>query len=87
MLDMRPRRPSAPAGAGPRRAAAEPTPDFEELQASVLFCNRCRLPRPVHERLLLVLPDGELHEYLCAACGASVGTRKVEGGPPPSLLV
>jgi len=70
-----------------RRPPAPPASDFEELQASVLFCNRCRVPRPVRERLLLVLPTGEMHEYVCAACGASLGTRKVEGGPPPSLLV
>ena len=57
--------------------------DFESLQASVLFCNRCRAPRPVRERLLLVLPDGELNEYLCAACGSSVGSRKVTAAPPP----
>jgi len=55
---------------------------FEELQASVLFCARCRAPQPVRERLLLVLPDGELNEYLCGACGASVGTRKVTAAPP-----
>jgi hypothetical protein len=33
-----------------------------------------------------VLPDGELHEYLCAACGSSVGTRKAETDPPPVIL-
>ena len=54
---------------------------FKDLQASVLFCNRCRSPRRVRERLLLVLPDGELNEYLCGACGASVGTRKVTAPP------
>jgi len=51
----------------------------------VLFCNRCRGPRPVRERLLLVLPDGELNEYLCAACGSSVGSRKVTV-PAPILV-
>ena len=55
---------------------------FEQLQASMLLCPRCRVARPVRERLLLVLPDGELHEYLCTACGASAGTRKVSGPPP-----
>ena len=65
----------------PRPSSAD---SFEELQASVLMCPRCRVARPVRERLLLVLPDGELHEYLCAACGASAGTRKVTG-PPPTL--
>lgn len=59
--------------------------EFGEFQASVLFCNRCRGARPVRERLLLVLPDGELNEYLCTACGASIGSRKVTGAPP--LLV
>jgi len=68
---------------GPVRGG--PPGDFESLQASVLFCNRCRAPQPVRERLLLVLPDGELNEYLCAACGASVGSRKVTASPP--LLV
>ena len=58
---------------------------FEELQASVLFCSRCAAPRPVRERLLLVLPDGELNEYLCGACGSSVGTRKVTAAPPVVL--
>ncbi|HEY8147547.1 MAG TPA: hypothetical protein VIK51_01355 [Vicinamibacteria bacterium] len=68
---------------GPPRGG--PPGDFESLQASVLFCSRCRAPQPVRERLLLVLPDGELNEYLCAACGASVGSRTVRASPP--LLV
>ena len=63
-----------------------PPAQFEELQASALFCARCQAARPVRERLLLVLPDGELYEYLCAACGASVGKRKATAAPPPLLL-
>jgi hypothetical protein len=59
---------------------------FEEFQASVLFCARCKQAQPVRERLLLVLPDGELHEYLCTACGSSVGSRKVTAPLPPLLL-
>jgi hypothetical protein len=43
------------------------------------------MPQPVHQRLLLVLPDGELHEYLCAGCGSHVGSRKVTA-PPPVLI-
>ncbi len=68
-----------------RSPQAAPPEQFEEFQASVLFCGRCRQPRPVRERLLLLLPDGELHEYLCTGCGSSVGSRKVTG-PPPTLL-
>jgi len=67
----------------PRRGPPE---QFEEFQASVLFCSRCQKPRPVRERLLLVLPSGELHEYLCSACGSSVGSRRVEAPLPPLLL-
>jgi hypothetical protein len=59
---------------------------FEEFQASELFCAHCRAPQPVRERLLLVLPEGELYEYLCTRCGNSVGTRKV-AGPVPVVLV
>jgi hypothetical protein len=69
-----------------RRDPGPPPPEsFEEFQASALFCNRCRAAQPVRDRLLLVLPDGELHEYLCRACGSSVGSRKITA-PPPILL-
>jgi hypothetical protein len=69
-----------------RPRGGQPPEQFEEFQASVLFCNRCKQPRPVRERLLLVLPDGELHEYLCSGCGSSVGSRKVEAAPPALLV-
>jgi hypothetical protein len=57
-----------------------PTATFGEFEASVLFCGKCRVAQPVRERLLLILPDGELHEYLCTGCGSAVGTRKTQGG-------
>lgn len=50
---------------------------FESLRASSLFCKTCGEAKPVHERLLLVLPEKELYEYLCSACGATVGSREV----------
>jgi hypothetical protein len=59
-----------------------PPDTFEQFQATVLFCDRCRFAQPVRERLLLVLPDGELHEYLCTACGASIGSRKITNPTP-----
>lgn len=70
-----------------RRVDPRSTAEFQELQASVLFCSRCSAPRPVRERLLLVLPDGELREYLCGACGASVGKRRVTSAPGGVQLV
>lgn len=35
---------------------------------------------PVRERLLLVLPDKEIFDYLCTGCGSSVGRREITGG-------
>ena len=35
---------------------------------------------PVRERLLLVLPDRELYDYLCTGCASSVGQREVTAG-------
>jgi len=35
---------------------------------------------PVRERLLLVLPDKEIFDYLCTECGSSVGSREVTAG-------
>ncbi len=32
---------------------------------------------PVRERLLLILPDKDIYEYLCTGCGESVGQREV----------
>ena len=50
---------------------------FDNFKASSLFCQKCGSAQPVRERLLLVLPDRELHEYTCATCGDAVGTREV----------
>lgn len=42
---------------------------------------------PVRQRLLLFLPDGELHEYLCQRCGTSLGTRTVRQQAEFPILV
>ena len=55
-----------------------PAAQFEDFRASALYCPRCRQAMPVRSRLLLVLPDGELHEYLCQACATSLGTKTVK---------
>jgi hypothetical protein len=65
-----------------RRGPVSPPEQFEEFQAQALFCGGCRAAQPVRERLLLVLPDGELREYVCAACGSSVGERRVTNERP-----
>ena len=52
---------------------------FGTFTASELYCPKCGAAKPVRERLLLVLPSGELHEFLCTACGSSLGKRTVTG--------
>lgn len=60
---------------------------FEKLQATELYCPKCRRAMPVRERLLLVLPEGDKYEYLCTYCGTSVGERIEKGEPRPLLIV
>lgn len=62
---------------------------FGDFTASEIYCPKCRVSQPVRERLLLVLPSGELHEYVCARCGTSVGKRTVTGpavAPAPRAM-
>lgn len=51
---------------------------YEDLQATFLYCNRCGGSMPVREKLLLILPDGYLFEYLCTNCGEVVGDKKTK---------
>ena len=53
---------------------------FENFTASSLYCEKCKAAMPVRERLLLVLPDREIFDYLCTECGSSVGRREVTAG-------
>ena len=52
---------------------------FGSFTASELYCPKCQSSQPVRERLLLVLPSGELHEFTCSQCGTSLGKRTVTG--------
>lgn len=63
---------------------------FGDFTASELFCPKCQRAQPVRERLLLILPAGELHEFLCVHCGTSLGKRtvtlpKVAAVPAPGV--
>ena len=53
-----------------------------QLIATELYCPKCGVSQPVREKLLLILPSGELYEYLCAQCATSVGKRTVTGHRP-----
>ena len=53
---------------------------FENFTASSLYCEKCKAAMPVRERLLLVLPDKEIFDYLCTGCASSVGRREITAG-------
>ncbi len=48
---------------------------FEEFEATSLFCPRCRRATPARKKLLLVLPNGNKYDYVCAECGTGVGAK------------
>jgi hypothetical protein len=62
-------------------------PDFEEFEATSLYCPRCKAATPVRKKLLLVLPEGDEYEYLCVHCSSSVGTKIDKNAPPLELLL
>ncbi|MEW6245710.1 MAG: hypothetical protein AB1555_03250 [Nitrospirota bacterium] len=72
-------RPAAPAGrAGApygTKGATGPIDQYGSFQASLLYCPHCHQATPTRERLLLVLPSGNLYEYLCTRCGTSTGSK------------
>jgi DNA-directed RNA polymerase subunit RPC12/RpoP len=49
---------------------------FQEFEVSRIYCPNCRAAMPVRKRLVLVLLDREIHHYVCAACGASLGRKE-----------
>ena len=59
--------------------------DFEDLEASQIYCPACKRAMPVRKRLLLVLLDREISDYVCAGCGSAVG-KKEEPLRGPSRL-
>jgi len=60
---------------------------FEQFEATSLYCPRCKAAVPVRKRLLLVLPEGEEYEYLCAYFSSSVGTKVDKNAPQIELIV
>jgi hypothetical protein len=63
------------------------TETFKEFDATELYCPKCGQAVPVRKRLLLVLPEGDKYEYLCALCATSVGTKVVRGGEQIRLII
>jgi len=62
-----------------------PERDFDQLEATLLYCPKCKKAMPVRKRLLLILPNGDKYEYTCTACGSLCG-EKIETEPPGAHL-
>jgi DNA-directed RNA polymerase subunit RPC12/RpoP len=63
------------------------TDAFKEFDATQLYCPRCKQAVPVRKRLLLVLPEGDKYEYLCAFCSKTVGTKIDRNVKPIKIIV
>jgi hypothetical protein len=57
---------------------------FDQFNAALLYCNKCGRAMPVRQKLLLVLPDGELYDYTCQGCNSSVGSKTEKVGLNPT---
>ena len=62
------------------------TDSFQDFDATQLYCPKCKQAVPVRKRLLLVLPEGEKYEYLCAYCAGTVGTKIDRDNKPLSII-
>ena len=60
---------------------------YENFEATELFCPRCKQSRPVRKHLLLVLPSGNKYDYRCTACATSVGSKMDDDNSDFSSLV
>jgi hypothetical protein len=59
---------------------------FDQFNAALLYCNKCGRAMPVRQRLLLVLPDGELYDYTCQGCNSSIGSKTEKAGIDPTAV-
>ena len=57
------------------RKRQEPKSDFDQFEATELYCPKCRQAVPLRKYLLLILPDGDRYEYRCQFCGTKVGDK------------
>ena len=61
--------------------------DYQEFEATSLYCPHCRRAMPVKKRLLLILPEGDKYEYLCEFCLETVGTKIDRHVKPVSVII
>lgn len=59
---------------------------YKDFSATYLYCDQCGSSMPVKERLLLILPDGYLYEYLCQGCAKTIGDKRVSLSEEDKIL-
>jgi hypothetical protein len=59
---------------------------YKEFDATELYCAKCKQSVPVRKRLLLILPEGDKYEYLCAQCSETVGTKIDKQDKPLTII-
>jgi hypothetical protein len=57
---------------------------YDQMEASLLLCPKCRRATPVRKRLLLVLPEGDKFDYVCTVCGTISGDKIERPAPAPA---
>lgn len=67
-------------------AKSAPNSQFDQFEATTLYCMRCKQAVPVRKKLLLALPNGDKYDYLCSYCGDPIGS-KMEEGEMPNLII
>jgi len=72
-----------PASTATRERPGQPEPQFQEFNATELYCPQCGRAMPVRPRLFLVLPEGDRYTYHCANCGEALGEKMVRGAARP----
>ncbi len=65
----------------------KPQPSFTQLEASLLFCPKCREAMPVRKQLLLILPEGNKFEYRCTTCASTCGEKIEQDDDKPRILM
>ncbi len=58
---------------------------FEEFSAQSLYCPNCKQAVPVVKNIMLILPDGNLYNYICKKCGNSIGSQTDSGKSNPDF--
>jgi len=69
------------------RNAPDPNRQFNQLEATTLFCANCKKAVPVRKKLLLALPGGDKFDYLCVYCGNSAGTKTERNETPVQVTL